>query len=145
DHDELHDALMSAGFLTASEITAVQADLFDRLVNQRRAATVAVPLGAQPFAGRATRDLWIAAERLPEICAVHPDASVMPGIEAPPSRRLRTWTRDEAIVELLRSRMTIVGPATAASLATTFGIAVADCDAALLGLESEGVVLRGRF
>ena len=39
----------------------------------------------------------------------------------------------------------MTGPVTAAALADSLGIVVADADAALLALEAEGVVLRGRF
>ena len=64
---------------------------------------------------------------------------------APASRTARTWTREEALVELLRGRLSIAGPTTAAALAESFGVAQADIDAALLALEAEGVVLRGVF
>jgi len=39
----------------------------------------------------------------------------------------------------------LTGPVTAAALADSLGVVVADADAALLALEAEGVVLRGRF
>ena len=70
---------------------------------------------------------------------------LQPPVTPPPSRTARTWTRDEAIVELLRGRLTLVGPATAARLAGDLGISTADADGALLALESEGAVLRGNF
>jgi ATP-dependent Lhr-like helicase len=89
--------------------------------------------------------LLIAAERLPELLAVHPDAILDPQITAPPSRAARTWTRAEAIVELLRGRLAVTGPVTAATLASSLGIPEADADEALLALEGEGVVLRGNF
>ena len=41
--------------------------------------------------------------------------------------------------------MTIAGPTTADALAGVLGIAAREADAALLALEAEGVVLRGRF
>ena len=59
--------------------------------------------------------------------------------------RTATWTRDDAIVELLRGRLTILGPTTARALAGSLSIDEADADTALLALESEGVVLRGHF
>ena len=127
DADELHDALLTAGFLREDEAR------FD-----------ASPLAE---AHRATRmnNAWIAAERLPELLAVHPDATLDPPISAPASRVARAWTREEAIVELLRGRLSIVGPTTAADLAASLRIADAEADAALLTLESEGAVLRGHF
>ena len=135
DADELHDALLTAGFLlvpAGPEDPAYECrDLFEVLAS----------------AGRATRinGRWVAAERLPEMLAVHPAPAMEPVITAPPTRTARTWTREEAIVELVRGRLGFVGPTTAAVLGATLGIPDADADAALLSLESEGVVLRGTF
>jgi ATP-dependent helicase Lhr and Lhr-like helicase len=87
----------------------------------------------------------VAAERLPEMLAIHPEATINPPVVAPPSRAAQTWTRVEAIVELLRGRLSITGPVTAAALASSLAISEADADDALLALEGEGVVLRGTF
>jgi len=129
DADELHDALLTMGFLTTAEADAIDARLFASLVERRRATHTAP-------------GIWIAAERLPELLALHP--SLTPAITAPASRQ-KTWTRESAILELLRGRMTLVGPTTAAALAQSIGIEEREADAALLVLESEGVVLRGSF
>ena len=67
-----------------------------------------------------------------------------PCLEAPASRS-RIWERDAAIVELLRSRMCLVGAVTADELAQSMWMTVADADRALLALEGDGAVLRGRF
>ena len=140
--DELHDALLTAGFLCEAETTLFQPAMFDVLGAENRACRA--DLQTLRRAGRQTR-LWVAAERIPEICAIHPEARFEPPLDAPPSRLHRTWTRTDAIVELLRSRLTITGPTTATALAASLGIEDADADAALLALESEGVVLRGYF
>ena len=124
DADELHDALLTAGFLLDDEFPR---ELMDTLVASRRAG----------FAG----GVWIAAERLPELKAIR---SLETTFAAPPSRE-RAWTREEAIVELLRGRVTVTGPITAAALAASLGIDGSDADAAMLKLESEGAVLRGSF
>jgi ATP-dependent Lhr-like helicase len=120
DADELHDALLTFGFLLDGEI---ESPFFEELVHAKRAAR--------------TRNLWGAAERAGEIATIHEIDLVSP--------RQRLWTREEAIVELLRGRLALVGPATAAALASTLGIGIAETDAALLKLESEGIVLRGSF
>ena len=132
DADELHDALMTAGFLDAAdgEVGA----LAEALKGARRAATIRL----------GDRTVLAAAERLPELLAIHPGALPDPAIEAPPSR-VRDWTRAAAITEIVRGRMTLTGPATAQALADSLAIELAGADAALLALESEGVVLRGRF
>jgi ATP-dependent Lhr-like helicase len=51
----------------------------------------------------------------------------------------------EAVRELLRGRLEILGPVTAAELAASIGASTPEVEAALLGLEAEGVVLRGGF
>ncbi|HEX7154313.1 MAG TPA: DEAD/DEAH box helicase [Thermoanaerobaculia bacterium] len=147
DADELHDVLLTAGFLTEDEASAIAPELWDTLVASRRAGKVG--------------PLWIAAERLPELLAVwgHDDASNMVGrgpigpirpigpigFAAPASRLTKTWTAETALAELLRGRMSILGPTTAKELADTLGVEEFDVDVALLALESEGVVLRGTF
>ncbi|MGH9240171.1 MAG: Lhr family helicase, partial [Vicinamibacterales bacterium] len=143
DADELHDALLTTGFLIADEST-VQSEAFATLSQAARAAVGRVPPKSGAIAG-GPADLFIAAERLPELLAIHPDAFLEPPISAPPSRAARTWTRAEAIVELLRGRLAVTGPVTAATLASSLGISGADADEALLTLEGEGVVLRGAF
>jgi ATP-dependent Lhr-like helicase len=124
DADELHDALLTAGVLFADEVPA---DLFGELVLRKSAGRVG--------------KMFVAAERLPEVLAIHPVTVDF----APPPSRIREWSREEAIVEIIRGRMTIVGPTTARELARSLEIAEAEADAALLKLESEGAVLRGTF
>jgi ATP-dependent Lhr-like helicase len=136
DADELHDALLTAGFLTVQEAGPVPQQWFEQLTATGRAAVVALA---------ALQRLWVAAERLPEMLAIHSDATIAPAIAIPPSRADRAWTRDDAIRELLRGRLTILGPTMARSLAGSLSIDESDADAALLALESEGVVLRGHF
>ncbi len=135
DADELHDALLAAGFLTRDEGDGLAPTLLDRLRETGRAAMVALtPSG-----------VWVAAERLPEILAVHPHAPIEGHAVAPASRASRPWTREPALFELLRDRLTITGPTTATALARSCAIEGADANAALLALESDGAVLRGSF
>ena len=49
DADELHDALLSTGFLTAAEMAGVGAQLIDELTAARRAARVT--FGSRPKRG----------------------------------------------------------------------------------------------
>jgi ATP-dependent Lhr-like helicase len=131
DVDELHDVLLTAGFLTSAEADSLNSGLFAELTARRRGARAG--------------ELWVAAERLPELHAVHPALTTEPPLVAPGSRALRNWTREEAIVELLRGRFGLIGPTTAAAVAATFGISVRDVEGALLALESDGLILRGYF
>ena len=125
--EELYDTLQISGYLTGAE------------GEHGREGVSWTPLMEQLEAdGRAFRikELWVAFERLPQIGAVHPD----PEQPAPAD-----VSREDAIRELLRGRMEILGPTTATALGKSLGIPTEEADAALLALESEGVVLRGRF
>jgi ATP-dependent Lhr-like helicase len=57
----------------------------------------------------------------------------------------RTWTRADALVELLRGRLTTTGPLTSHAIAESLSMTERDVDSALLALEADGAVLRGRF
>ena len=89
--------------------------------------------------------LWFAAERLPQADAIHPGAQREPAIEAPAEFATETWTREDALVELLRSRLTGLGPTPAATLSASLALPQSDIDFALVKLETEGYVMRGRF
>src|SRR5688572_21086771 len=136
DVDECHDALLTCGFLFDAEVDRTW---LAELAARRRATRVSMP--QTPSSGQ----VWVAAERLPEWLAVHADARLDPVVEAPPSRVARAWTAEAALVELLRGRLAILGPVTAAALAESVGTPLEAVDSALLTLESEGVVLRGSF
>jgi len=137
DSDECHDALLTCGYLFEDEIES--AWCLD-LAAGGRATRVATPQTRH-----SPRTMWVAAERLPEWLAVHPDTTLNPPIVAPPSRAARAWTPADALVELLRGRLAMLGPVTAASLAESIALPLAAVDEALLTLESEGVILRGSF
>ena len=125
---------MTAGFLTPQDIAAVPPGLVEALVSKRRACAVRV---------RPDYAVTIAAERLPEWLAIDPAAALEPCIDAPPSRASRVWTRADALVEMLRGRLTLTGPITALAIAESLGISVSDADQALLALEGDGWSLRG--
>ena len=89
--------------------------------------------------------LWVAAERLPEVAG---RASRTRGSSRrsrrPRQRAARVWTREDALVELLRGRLSIHWPDDRrGSCASMWRVDQCRIDAALLTLESEGVILRG--
>ena len=77
--------------------------------------------------------------------AVYPNAEIKPEIVPPESESKRRWERAESIRELVRGRIEAVGPITANALARFFQLPPTEVEAALLALETEGFVLRGRF
>ena len=108
DAHELHDTLMSVGLLFDGDLPAAGREYLDQLQAARRAGRVAV---SPSVSG------WIAAERIPEILAIHPAATVSDGVQAPPSRSRRVWQREDAARELVRGRLTIAGPVSSLVLA----------------------------
>ncbi|HET9763372.1 MAG TPA: ATP-dependent DNA helicase, partial [Casimicrobiaceae bacterium] len=133
--DELHDALLTLGFVANGEANAREGwpALLEVLVAQRRAARL--------DAG----DVWVAAERLPQLAAVHPNAARQPCIEAPAEYAERPWSRDEALGELVRSRLQALGPVTVDALAASFAVPAADIEPVLQRLAGEGVAMQGAF
>jgi ATP-dependent Lhr-like helicase len=109
-------------------------------------APSSAPFGATfSPAGRRIGSVWIAAEVLPLWQAIHADATLHPAISAPPDYASQTWTRDDALLELVRRRLGGLGPTTPAALANTLAVEPADVEPALLRLQSEGYVMQGRF
>jgi ATP-dependent helicase Lhr and Lhr-like helicase len=136
--DELHDALMQLGFITVEEgrRNDWQA-LFDELVNARRATVMQVNPGGT--------DLWVAAERLPTIRAIHERALLEPQIAPPASYANESWSREDALVEILRGRLEGLGPVTVQELADSFSVSTQWIDAGLARLEGEGFAMQGQF
>ncbi|WP_189467999.1 DEAD/DEAH box helicase [Litchfieldella qijiaojingensis] len=132
DADELYDALVLSGFITASEGAGWQS-WFESLATSRRATVVSVPGGDT---------LWVAAERLAELCELQPQATLAPTIEAVGAMPDDT---DTALIELLRSRLEALGPTTATVLAAPLGVTMERVTTALARLETEGFVLQGSF
>src|SRR5450830_828367 len=129
--DEMHEALMSLACVTQDEAT--------------RAEGWPAWLDSLAASGRATRlrdaasgaDLWVALERLPCVQAAYPGAEAHGATE--------DWTRDAALVEILRARLSGVGPQSVAMIAAPLALPASTVTIALTQLESEGYVMRGRF
>ncbi|WP_179284090.1 DEAD/DEAH box helicase [Bordetella genomosp. 10] len=156
--DEAHEALMTLGCVTADEAAGLGVPAGDddgrartdagaadedgagddwrprlrTLARSGRAAQLVLPDGAR---------LWTALERLPCLLAVYPDAACEPQL-APAAE---DWRREDAVVELLRARLSGSGPRTLEEIAAPLSLPAADGAAALARLEQEGVVLRGRY
>ena len=138
--DELHDALSWLGLLTEREMAEqpAWAPLIAELVRDKRVAHVVPP-------GHSEGNCFVvAAERLPEFNAVHPEARIEPAIVVP-GEYAKIWSREGALVEIVRGRLEGLGPVTAPALAASIAVPVADIEIALLALEAEGFVMRGSF
>jgi ATP-dependent helicase Lhr and Lhr-like helicase len=128
--EELHDALVVHGFLTIDE--APFPDLVEALAQQRRITR----LGS----------LYVAAERLHELRALFPDAQLAPPIDPVVKEGP---TAEDAMREILRGRLDLLGPVTADALGTPLGTPLGMQGEAvlpaLLALEVEGAAMRGAF
>ena len=134
--DELHEALMLLGVMTEDEVTRCSPE----------ARSLLGSLTAENRAGRLTegRAFWIAAERLPLVKSVYPGASE-PALNPPQSALGHEWERPEALRELVRGRLEVMGPVTVAELAKSLLLPAGEIEVALLALETEGFILRGKF
>jgi ATP-dependent helicase Lhr and Lhr-like helicase len=126
--DELHDALLTSGFLTEVEGIsgsdgASWTGYLRDLVQSGRGDRVELLRG---------QGIWVATERRKEI-----DAAWHRGDGA--------LSQEEGTREIFRGRLSIVGPATASQLAASINIAESAAEIALAALEGEGVILRGHF
>ena len=135
--DELHDALVELGFVTEAEGSAWQ-EFFAELNADRRAAVMST---GTPAANR----LWVAAERLPQLQIVYPNAELQPPIVAPESVARAPWAFEDALVEIVRGRLEGLGPVTIDQLVASSGLNKLEIETALLKLEAEGFVIRGKF
>jgi ATP-dependent Lhr-like helicase len=141
DADELHDALVVLGFLTESECTSnYDSDrwktLLQQLARQQRATLLNITTGEK---------LWVAAERLAQLQKLFPDAAMTPAIVAVQENASRIKEADQALIDIIRSRLEGLGPCTATTLGKPLGFAPERINLALLALEQEGFVIQGHF
>ena len=155
DADELHDALLTAGVLTAAEgeqgNRGAGGDgrswqgLFEELCATGRAGRLQVGEAGSSVDSDALA-WWVSAERLPEVLAVAgAEVRLEPALTPPADLAAREWSREEAVRELVRGRLQLCGPVTAGEMAHTLAVDEPEVEAALLALEAEGFVLRGAF
>jgi len=103
-------------------------------------------LGAPSALRRAQRDitLWVCAERLELARTVYHDATLQPHIEAVSGMPMPEFP-DDGITEIVRGWLECSGPVTIPELAETLAVSEEAVTAAMLRLETQGQVLRGRF
>lgn len=166
DADEMHEALTLLGFVSVAEV-AVNTGWGERLHALAKAGRATLlTVGAHPvrdrssstgerasrtteenplWTGCAPTEVWTSAENLPLWQALHPAAAMQPPIAAPAEYAAQTWTREDALLELVRRRLGGLGPVTVNGLAPSLHVDTGDVEQALLRLQSEGYVMQGRF
>lgn len=135
--DEMHEALMSLACISDAEARA-NPPWIDWL-------------NALAEGGRATRlqidkehSLWLALERLTCLRAIYPQANCLPPLESLPGFD-EAWEFDEALLEVIRARLSAFGPLPFHEIAEPLGLPPLQVTQALAQLEREGYVLRGQF
>jgi ATP-dependent Lhr-like helicase len=142
--DELHDALACMGYLTAQEVDDHPSwrPLLDGLVAESRAVQLR---GAATQHG-VTPALWLASERQCEFAAAFPEAVFAPRAALHAPLDSPACSREDALGAIVHSRLEGLGPVTVTTLTATLpGVRSDEVEAALLRLQTQGVVMRGRF
>lgn len=135
--DEMHEALMSLACIADSEADAHAPwlDWLPALAASGRASHLQIS---------AERGLWVPLERLTCLQALYPQARWQPEL-TPLAGFDEAWDRDEALVEVLRARLSAFGPLPLKAIAYPLGLSTPQVTQALAQLEQQGYVLRGRF
>ncbi|SAK57764.1 DEAD/H associated [Caballeronia calidae] len=135
--DEMHEALTTLACIAESEA--------------QRSAQWPAWLDALARSGRATRlriaghdALWTPVERLACVRAVYEHAPMHPVLQPPPGFD-DAWAPDDALVEIVRARLSGFGPLTVPEIARPLALPASAIALALTRLEAQGYVMRGRF
>jgi ATP-dependent Lhr-like helicase len=135
DPEEVHDALLNL-IAVRPEYMPEWQPWFGELVAQKRAATVETPAGER---------LWFAAESLPAIEALYPNAAIDPPLILPPELTRET-DEHNARVGIVRGYLELLGPTTVAEIAERTALEPIAVEGALAFLENEnGGAIRGKF
>jgi ATP-dependent Lhr-like helicase len=110
---------------------------FEELRRQGRATVLTTMTGGPR--------LWVAAERTPQLQDIFAEATLEPAIHIPERMRKHLPVADNAVVEIVRSRLEALGPVRPEDVVGSMGVDVDQVNQALLALENEGFVFRGQF
>ncbi|GMV31629.1 MAG: putative ATP-dependent helicase Lhr [Rhodanobacteraceae bacterium] len=139
--DEMHEALVGIGMVTEVEAVANTgwADWLQALAAEGRATRIVNAVA--PVTAR----FWGATEQVPMLRMLFGDTACEPAVDVPEEYAQAEWSRDIALRELLRARLTCLGPTRADTLAHALALPLTDIETGLLSLQSEGYVMQGRF
>ena len=132
--EELHDALLSAGYVLPQEFDSMAQPAWHRTLMDAGRILLLTQL-ANP--------LWVATERLPRYRAVFPEQ--LSKLSLPEVLHSEAWENADALREIIRGRLECLGPVTAGRLAGELALPRSDVDQALLALQVEGFAFQGQF
>ncbi len=138
NRDELHDALVLMGFIVEDEVRPEERKSWQDYLGQLQTGKRATRLFNSE--GKA---LWVAAERLQMMLCACPALEMKPQIKAVEGSEAEST--EQALIEIIRSRLEGLGPVTEAELAEPLPLEIPAIHQALLHLEQEGFVIQGHF
>ncbi|MEP6887227.1 MAG: DEAD/DEAH box helicase [Nitrospirales bacterium] len=136
DPDELHDALLTLVWAPEGEMKA-WAHFLPPLVDTGRASVLTIKKQLGGVRG------WVATERASSLKVQFPYAEWVPTVAE--SAHAPWPSPDDSTLTIIQGWMESIGPTTIEELATRLHLTVSDVHSAMLTLESQGQVLRGRF
>ena len=139
DAEEVHDTLLGLVAIDEQEAAGWHEWLVE-LADAGRAARL-----TQVGGERDGQRLWFAAEHLPAVELLYPDATIDTALDLPDGATLPCEDRDEARRLLLRGHSEVRGPITASALGELLALRSIDVDRGFRQLEGSGFILRGRF
>ncbi|MCC8395319.1 DEAD/DEAH box helicase [Paraburkholderia sp. MMS20-SJTR3] len=146
--DEMHEALTGLACISDAEARAHEdwPALLAALAQRGRATRLTLGRDGDGDGDAATA-LWLPAERLTCFEALYPAlprTRYTPRLTAPKGYT-DSWGAEDALVDILRARLTGFGPLPVDAIARPLGLPAGDVERALLRLETEGYLMRGRF
>lgn len=132
--EELHDALLTLGYITEKEFAKRE---YGRWQEQLEKDQRLVKLNSHP------NKLWIATELFPLLDTIFSELSEH--VELPELLLKQEWTEEKALIEIVRGRLEGLGPINASQLVEELQLDYKKIDAALIALEVEGFVIQGNF
>ncbi|WP_345816628.1 DEAD/DEAH box helicase [Paraburkholderia sp. PREW-6R] len=135
--DEMHEALTGLACITEAEARRQEgwSGWLAELAAGGRATRVILPAGLT---------VWVPVERVRCFEALYPGARVEPPLDAPKGFT-ENWSAEDALLDVLRARLTGFGPLPVQAIADALGQPAASVERCLARLEAEGYVMRGRF
>lgn len=136
DPDELHDALLTLVWMPEA-LTSNWEAFLPSLVQTGRVAIVTLPESYRTTAG------WVATERVALVHVVFPDAAFKPAQKSQASET--TPAPEDVFRTIIQGWMESTGPTTVEELSCKLHLPIQNVGTALLQMEADGQVLRGRF
>ena len=141
DADELYDVLVIHGFLSDAECLQSEDGTWLPFLASLKMSGQVASLDLED-----DLKLWIAVERIPQFEVLY-EKPIAPAKTRVPDtiREFPSENAEETLIDLIRGRISLLGPTTASKISEDMGLAEKRINMSLHSLELEGVVIRGHF